>query len=220
MDDLSPVLAVLSAMITPVVLITACATLITSTSNRSARVTDRLHDWFAEFEELAEEESAPGTDRRREMVFEQLDLQTSRARLLQRSLTATYVALGFFVGASVAIGLVGAAWMIGWEWARVALLPIVFSLMGAGCLFFSSYLLITEAQLALRTTDREMDFVWEQGRRYASDELLQRWHKYRRERHRWFGVAGTAGGNIITWLQDRQSAPRRWFGGRQEPPDE
>jgi hypothetical protein len=66
MDSLSPVLTVLSAMITPVVLISACAALVTSTSNRANRVVDRLHDWSTKFEALAEAASETETEAARE----------------------------------------------------------------------------------------------------------------------------------------------------------
>jgi hypothetical protein len=188
MDPLSPILTVLSAMITPVVLISACASLILSTSNRLNRVGDRLYAWSDEFEALAQEppESA-ATRERRAMIFEQLDLQTSRARLLQRSLSTCHVALGLFVGTSVAIGIVGVAGMLGYGWQLFTVLPIALSLIGAGYLFYGSYLLVTEARLALRAADREMDFMWRQGQRLAPAELLE-WRAHRRAGRRWFNL--------------------------------
>jgi hypothetical protein len=174
MDSLSPVLTVLSAMITPVVLISACAALVTSTSNRANRVVDRLHDWSTKFEALAEAASETETEAARErtaVIYDQLDLLTSRARLLQRSLAACYLALGLFVAVSVTIGLVGVAWMLGREWQLVTVLPIALSLIGAGALFYGSFLLLAEARLAIKTTNNEMDFLWRQSKRVARDVL-------------------------------------------------
>ena len=194
MEPLTPALTILSAMITPVVLISACATLIMSTSNRASRVEDRLRDWSAEFAALAEEAPAAGeaTRERRAMIFDQLDLLTSRARLLQRCLSACYLALGLFIGTSVTIGLAGVAWMFAHEYIVVSALPIVLSLVGAGWLFYGSFLLVAEARLALRTTDKEMDFLWRQGQRYASADLLERRATAggRRAGRRWFGPPG------------------------------
>lgn len=42
------------------------------------------------------------------MLFTQLDFVTTRSRLLQRALSRLSAALAFFVGTSVAIGLVAA----------------------------------------------------------------------------------------------------------------
>lgn len=195
MEPLTPVLTILSAMITPVVLISACATLIMSTSNWATRVEDRLREWSAEFASLAEAApaSAEATRERRAMIFDQLDLLTSRARLLQRCLSACYLALGLFIGTSVTIGLAGVAWMFGREYIVVSALPIVLSLVGAGWLFYGSFLLVAEARLALRTTDKEMDFLWREGTRYASPELLERRAQRRaqqRARLGWFDLRG------------------------------
>ncbi|MDQ3255654.1 MAG: DUF2721 domain-containing protein, partial [Acidobacteriota bacterium] len=53
MDAFSSALAVLTAMITPAVLISACGTLILSTSARLGRVVDRVRVLADRFEELA-----------------------------------------------------------------------------------------------------------------------------------------------------------------------
>ncbi len=180
MDPLTPTLTVLSAMITPVVVISACASLISSTSARGDRTVDRLYHWSAEFEELAEESmETADAHQRREMIFQQLDQLTSRTRLLQRSLAASYLSLGLFVATSVAIGVAAVAMLLYFEWQYLAVLPLVLGLLGAGCLFYGCLLLVAEAQLALKGTDREMDFVWQQGKRYAPQELIAR-----RERRR------------------------------------
>jgi hypothetical protein len=182
MDFFSPVLTILSAMITPVVLISACASLILSTSNRANRVVDRLYDWSAEFSRLVEEPvRGELIDEQRAMTFEQLDFLTSRARLLQRCLSACHIALGLFVATSVTIGVAGVAWIFAREYVIITALPIVLSMIGAGYLLYASFLLILEARLALKTTDREMDFVWYQGKRQASPELLEWRQRMRRQ---------------------------------------
>jgi hypothetical protein len=191
MDPLTPALTVLSAMITPVVVISACASLIISTSSRGDRMIDRLYHWSAEFEALAEESpETEETRQRRAMIFQQLDQLTSRTRLLQRSLAASYLALGLFVATSVAIGLAAGAGLLEYEWRYVALLPIVLGLLGAGCLFYGCLLLVGEAGMALRSTEGEMDFMWQQGKRYAPKELLRRREARRRARVWPFGPPG------------------------------
>jgi uncharacterized protein DUF2721 len=171
MDVLSSSLSVLTAMITPAVLISACGALILSTSTRLGRVVDRVRALADRFEELAEgNQDVKLIEERRKMIFLQLDKLTSRARLLQRSMTIFYLALGIFVSTSVAIGIVAITG------ARYDWIPVVLGLLGACFLFYGSILLIFEARLALSTIHAEMDFIWQLGKHYAPQELVER-HK-------------------------------------------
>ena len=100
-------LAVLTAMITPAVLISACGALIFSTSSRLGRVIDRVRVLSDRFQELAAHpEKDEMFEERRSLIFTQLDRQTSRARLIQRAMTAFYTALGVFVAMTVSIALI------------------------------------------------------------------------------------------------------------------
>jgi hypothetical protein len=168
MDPLSSALAVLTAMITPAVLISACGTLILSTSTRLGRVVDRVRSLSVSFEDLARD---PGEmelyEERRAVIFDQLDKLTTRARLLQRCMTVFYIAVGVFVSTSVAIGVVAA---LGSAHSWV---PVVMALVGAFCLFYGSVLLIFEARLALSTIAAEMDFIWRLGKQLAPADLVQ-----------------------------------------------
>jgi hypothetical protein len=92
---------------------------------------------------------------------------THRARLLQRSLTTFYLAVGVFVATSVSIGVVAiTSQQYGW-------IPVVLGLGGASFLFYGSLLLIFEAHLAVGSTYEEMDFLWAMGQQYAPAELLE-----------------------------------------------
>src|SRR5437588_10443851 len=107
MDGLSSSLAVLTAMITPAVLISASGTMILSTSLRLGRVVDRVRSLSDRLQDVSREDSQAGLlEERRAMLFDQLDKLTSRSRLLQRALTTFYLAVGVFVATSVAIGVV------------------------------------------------------------------------------------------------------------------
>src|SRR5689334_11565310 len=82
---------ILAAMITPAVLISACGTLIFSTSGRLGRVFDRVNTLKSEVEatqagkmDLAEE--------RLDYLSRQLHVQSVRAGLIQKSLAALYTA--------------------------------------------------------------------------------------------------------------------------------
>src|SRR5687767_725731 len=108
MDPMSSAIAVLTAMITPAVLISACGSMILSTSARLGRVVDRVRALSDRVEEMAENPVDTEVARERQaVIFSQLDRLTSRARILQRSMVTFYVALGLFVATSVAIGAVG-----------------------------------------------------------------------------------------------------------------
>jgi hypothetical protein len=169
MDPLSSALAVLTAMITPAVLISACGALILSTSVRLGRVVDRVRALSERFEELAAENCQLALiEERRAVIFNQLDKLTSRARILQRSMTVFYFALGLFVATSVAIGIVA------YVGVRFSAVPVVLGLVGASFLFYGSMTLIAEARLAAASLRAEMDFIWQLGKHYAPAELAAR----------------------------------------------
>ena len=129
-DPLSSSVDVLTSMITPAVLISASGTLILSTSNRLGRVVDRVRDLSDRFEELAKQEGQDALTRKKmEMIFDQLKSLTKRARVLQRTLTTFYLAVGIFVATSVTIGFVSITnTRYGW-------LPAALGILGS-CLLF------------------------------------------------------------------------------------
>jgi hypothetical protein len=148
--DLDSVLGVLSAMITPAVLILASGSLILTTSTRLTRVVDRVREMLSDIEQLASDAVA---HEKRQLYLHQLDRSAQRARFLQKTLTRLYTALAMFVATSVAIGIVA---LLGLRFAWVAL---VFGFIGSGLLFSASILLIFESRLALAGTYEEMDFT-------------------------------------------------------------
>jgi hypothetical protein len=83
--DSAAAIAVLTAMITPAVLISACGSMILSTSSRLGRVVDRVRTLSDRLEEMADRnERGEVTTERQAAIFQQLDKLTSRARLLLR----------------------------------------------------------------------------------------------------------------------------------------
>ncbi len=172
MEALSSAVAVLTAMITPAVLISACGAMILSTSTRLGRVVDRVRMLIDRFEEMTktqeEGEAVELFEERRAVIFNQLDKLTSRTRLLQRCMRVFYLSLGIFVATSVAIGLVAAVGRPGHAW-----LPVVLGLGGACGLFYGSVLLIRESFLAQEALNAEMDFIWKLGRALAPPDLRQ-----------------------------------------------
>jgi Protein of unknown function (DUF2721) len=171
MEGLATSLEVLTAMITPAVLISASGTMILSTSTRLGRVVDRVRSLSDRLQELPHDDAqADFLEEKRAMIFDQLDKLTSRSRLLQRALTTFYLAVGVFVATSVAIGVVSLFN------GRFAWVPVSMGLVGAFFLFYGSMLLVFEARLALSTTHAEMDFIWRTSKRLVPKELVEQ-HK-------------------------------------------
>jgi len=171
MEGLSSSVEVLTAMITPAVLISASGTMILSTSTRLGRVVDRVRSLSDRLQSLPDDDGKIDLlEEKRAMIFDQLDKLTSRSRLLQRALTAFYLAVGIFVATSVGIGVVS------FFSSRFAIIPVAFGLIGGFFLFYGSMLLVFEARLALSTTHAEMDFVWRTSKRLVPPELVKQ-HK-------------------------------------------
>lgn len=180
MQPIDYVVNILTAMISPVVAISACAALIASTTTRAARVNDRLHKWADDFIELTREEPNDSLGlEHRAMVFYQIDRLTSRGRRLQVTLMVMYIALAFFVATSFAVGVFASAASVDYIWKWSGIITIGLALAGGGGLLFGCILLISEARLALASTNDEMDFIWQVGKRHASEELLQSWREGR-----------------------------------------
>jgi hypothetical protein len=150
MNGLPDALAVLSAMITPAVLISGCGSLIMATSGRLNRAVDRTREISRRFAELAQTTAAAekAVEPERRMLFSQLHFSTNRSRMLQRALSRLYWALGLFVGTSVAIGVVA----VGSR--QYAWIPLVLGLAGAGLLLYASMLLVRESRVALKPSTR------------------------------------------------------------------
>ena len=150
--QLADVLQVLSAMITPAVLILASSSLLLTTSTRSIRCIDRVRERTDELEKLGNATDEI-TERRRKHLYEQLEVNIRRARLLQRAMSRLYMGISFFIATSVSIGVVSLLTAgIGW-------IPLVLGFIGAGFLFSASVYLIIESRYAMTTTYAEMDYI-------------------------------------------------------------
>jgi hypothetical protein len=153
MQETSSALNLLGAMITPAVLISACGTLIFSTSTRLGRVVDRVRDLSRQVEELFSQDTVKDfPEERRAEVEHQLSIHARRSRLIQGSLTSFYVSLGIFVATTISIGLVALLGRAGW-------LPSALGIAGTIILFHGCVLLIAETRLALYSVRAEMEFT-------------------------------------------------------------
>lgn len=152
MNNFSPTVTVLSAMITPVVLILASGQLILTTSQRLSRVVERtrkLLDWIKELVKTNAAESSLESEVA--VLFEQLHKNTRRAKLLTRSMSILYITLSIFVATSISLGLVDIS-KANYTW-----IPVTLGIIGAGLLFYASVLLIKESRIALSAVNAEMD---------------------------------------------------------------
>ena len=178
MNGLSSALAILSAMITPAVLISACAALTISTSARLARVMERTRRISEKFGQLVENRTyGMLLEEERAVFFKQLNRATKRSRLLQRAMTSLYLALTVFIGTSVAIGIVAVLDQ------RYAWVPILLGIIGAGLLLHSSLLLILDSRIALSAVDDEMDFILRLTQLQAPAELVKL-----HQRRKWLSI--------------------------------
>lgn len=159
-----PALGVLTAMITPAVLISGAGTLLMSTSTRLGRTTDRVRQLTARFKVLVSEEGRQEALAREEkrMIMRQLPRLARRSRIIQRAMTALYVAVALLVLTSILIGA-GALLERGTGAA-----PVVLAILGAASLAYGALLLSFETRLSARTTQEEMQFLVTLGGHYAA----------------------------------------------------
>lgn len=150
--ELKSVLDVLGAMITPAVLILASSSLLITTSARSIRCVDRVRERAEELQALGKGHDE-GTEKRRNHLFKQLEINTRRARLLQKAMSRLYLGISFFIATSVAIGVVSLLHV------DLGFVPMLLGFVGAVLLFSSSVYLIFESRLAMATTYEEMDYI-------------------------------------------------------------
>lgn len=155
MESLKSSFTVLSAMITPAILISACGSLVLSTSNRLGRVVDRVRALSESFEKLSNELATKNNESldKQNLFYEQLNTLTKRASLLQHTLTFLYLAISIFVTTSVFIG-VASLWF-----ESNGFVSILLGLIGTVFLLCAALLLILEAQIAVSSTYKEMDFL-------------------------------------------------------------
>jgi len=151
LPTLDATLGVLSAMITPAVMILATGSLILTTTTRLVRIVDRVREMLPEFEMLARSERPD--ESKMAMLFDDLGRATIRARIGQQALAQLYLGLGAFLATSIALGVVSFARLdAGW-------MPLLLGAIGLLLLFSASLLLIFESRIALASAYAEMDYI-------------------------------------------------------------
>jgi uncharacterized protein DUF2721 len=152
-------LSLLSAMITPAVLISACGTLVFSTATRLARIVDRVRTLAVQLERIFSGELRDFPEERRREIDVQIHFNAERSLLIQGALTSFYVGLGFFVATVIGIGLTAFV-------PAAAFVPPALGIAGTLVLFYGCVLLIRETRLAVRSVESEMEFTRRLGRLY------------------------------------------------------
>jgi hypothetical protein len=154
-------LTVLTGMIAPAVLISACGPLLLSTTIRSGRIVDRARILSDRLENLVHGKTdEEHVDEKIDIFYDQLARLSKRAKMLQRGMISVYLALGSFIASSVAIGVMAFAGLKGADW-----LPVVIGIVGTLCLLYGSLVLILESSMGLDSLTIEMDFIRKIGKR-------------------------------------------------------
>jgi hypothetical protein len=143
MSTLSGTLTILSAMFTPAILVSACGSLIMTTSQRLSRSLDRQREVAQRLRQNQQQATTSTPDpAERGHLTQQLLFAIRRARLLQKAMTCLHLTLSVFIGSILAIGIfeltnISRAWIIA-----------ALSVAGAVMLLYGSVLLIQESNLA------------------------------------------------------------------------
>lgn len=95
------------------------------------------------------------------MIMRQLPRLARRTRIIQRAMTALYVAVALLVLTSI---LIGSGALFGTAFGPA---PVVLAILGAASLAYGALLLSFETRLSARTTHEEMQFLVNLGQHYA-----------------------------------------------------
>lgn len=147
-------ISILSAVITPVVLISASALLTLSTSTRVGRVLERARSASELLKEFDRGRPVgPGIEERYSFLLVQFRRSRKRSEFLSRALGAQYASISAFAAASVAIGAASV-----WP-GFPAFLVLIFGFSGVMLLFYSSVLLIIDSRIGLAALHDEMELM-------------------------------------------------------------
>ena len=142
-------LAIISAMITPAILILASGNLVASTLTRLGRIVDRAralgHHLASHSQAMSGSASAELTDI--------LRMYRKRSIYVARALSAYYGAIGFFIVTSLTIALDNVMRSL------VPWLAVVLTVMGVLLLLLGTLALVIETNLASGMLGRELDVL-------------------------------------------------------------
>jgi len=148
----SPALAFLTALITPAILILACASVISSCLMRLARVVDRVRTLTQMAEDIRLGKCTDCTTERRQEIHAEFDFYQRRGKVILLALSLLYGTVGLFVATSLAVAV---DLLLG---SPVAFVPVVLATLGILVFLVSTLLLMHENRLALQSMQREIQF--------------------------------------------------------------
>lgn len=161
MSSLADTLTILSAMFTPAVLVSACGSLILTTSQRLSRSIDRQREVAGLLRKNQQQTASPTKADPDPAEHTYLTLQLSfaarRAKLLQEVMTMLHLTLGIFIASIFSIGVFelinsSATWVVA-----------ALSVLGASMLLYASILLIRESRLAIADVAEETAYLLTAG---------------------------------------------------------
>lgn len=153
---------ILTGMITPAVMITACASLIFSTANRLGRIFDRVNLLKAEVEGVLGGKLLYPRERM-ESLEKQLKVQRIRAILIQRSMAFLYTATSLFVLSSLGFAFTNVLQSYTW-------IATLTALVGGLFLFMASIFLLYESRYNLRFIKGLIDLTEFLGSKIPKEE--------------------------------------------------
>ena len=151
--EVTAALGLLTAMITPAILIVAAASLIACTLMRLARVVDRVRALSQIAEDIRVGKCTDHPAERRAELGVEFLVYHRRGKLILVALGLQYGTVGFFVATSVTVAV---DFLLGNPWP---FLPVVLCVLGILLLLGSSLLLMYENRLAFQAMKREIQFV-------------------------------------------------------------
>ncbi len=144
-------------MFTPAVLVSACGSLILTTSQRLSRSIDRQREVAKQLRHNQQRTAAPNQPdpdpAEHTYLTMQLSFAARRARLLQDVMTTLHLTLGIFIASIFSIGVFelinsSATWIVA-----------ALSVLGASLLLYASILLIKESRLAVADVAEETAYL-------------------------------------------------------------
>ncbi|MFQ5656474.1 MAG: DUF2721 domain-containing protein [Candidatus Methylomirabilales bacterium] len=149
----TPALAFLTAVITPAILILACAGLISSCHLRLARVMDRVRTLGQLAEDIRLGKCTDHPVERRQEIGAEFQFYQRRGRIILVSLSLLYGTVGLFVATSMAVAV---DLLLG---TPLAFIPVALSLLGISLFLLASLFMMYENRIAFQTMQREIQFV-------------------------------------------------------------
>ena len=146
-------LAFLTALITPAIVLLACANLIAGCHMRLSRVVDRVRSLAQMAEDIRLGRCADHPAERRREIGAEFLYYERRGKMILVALSLLYGTVGFFVATSIAVGI---DLLLG---SPLAFLPVVLAILGISLFFIASLLMLLENRLAFQTMQREIQFV-------------------------------------------------------------